>query len=112
MDDLEQTKICTKCLLEKPLSMFQRQKALKDGYNYRCKLCASELAKIWRKSNLVVYAAQAKKWRLENTDRVRELNRLANQRWRKQSPAKAQEAKDRYRNRIKMYELFLELSKT
>lgn len=33
------TKVCTKCKVEKPLSDFWRHHITKDGYAYRCKSC-------------------------------------------------------------------------
>ena len=35
-------KICTRCLVEKPLNMFHRGKNYKDGHQYHCKQCARE----------------------------------------------------------------------
>lgn len=34
-----ETKICTKCTKEKPLTSFRKASKYKDGYQYRCKAC-------------------------------------------------------------------------
>ena len=40
------TKTCATCKLNKPFSKFYRNKSRKDGYDYRCKECATK-AKNW-----------------------------------------------------------------
>lgn len=38
----EQTKVCTKCGIEKPLSEFYRQKGTASGFRAACKVCCSQ----------------------------------------------------------------------
>ena len=42
------TKICTKCLIEKPLTEFSNAKATKDGKMYVCKECNRKTTSIYR----------------------------------------------------------------
>lgn len=48
---METIKKCSKCLIEKPISEFFRDKQKRDGYNPHCKTCDKEISKNWRKSN-------------------------------------------------------------
>ena len=43
----EQTKVCTRCGRELPLSEFNKHKITKDGLNHQCKSCQKEYFKIW-----------------------------------------------------------------
>lgn len=45
-----ETKVCKKCLIEKPITdySFKRPKNRKPGYQPRCKSCSLEDTKIWR----------------------------------------------------------------
>ena len=40
---------CTKCKKEKTLSEFSRNKRLKDGYSYWCRVCWAKYSTEWRK---------------------------------------------------------------
>lgn len=53
------TRHCKHCDTTKPISQFNKDKTNKSGYYYRCKLCKSK---------------DSKKWRLENPERVKQLN--------------------------------------
>jgi 5-methylcytosine-specific restriction endonuclease McrA len=55
-----ESKVCTKCGIEKPLSMFH-----KDGNKYRsdCKVCRSATTKIYRNNNLEKVKNKCKKYR-------------------------------------------------
>lgn len=44
-------KTCTRCEVDKPLDEFPRNRASKDGFAYRCKICNAELNKQWRQKN-------------------------------------------------------------
>lgn len=48
-----ETKVCSKCHEEKPLSSdyFNKNKANKDGFNGQCKECKKEYLKQWRQKN-------------------------------------------------------------
>lgn len=47
---LSTCKICTKCLVEKPVNDFNRSRLQKDGFNVQCKKCSLERVRAWRAS--------------------------------------------------------------
>lgn len=65
----EQRKCCNKCLEEKPLSEFPKDKSKKDGSGYRCKVCNRAHSKVWRQSNPDRSKELSKSWRDENPER-------------------------------------------
>lgn len=40
--DYQQTKVCSKCKVEKPTVEFSKNRSRKDGFNHRCKICESQ----------------------------------------------------------------------
>jgi hypothetical protein len=78
-----ETKICTKCGLEKKLDDFPKDKNRNDGYYVHCKLCR----KIIYQSNSVIIKEKNKKYYYENKEKnhkkILERNRL----WRKNNPS-------------------------
>jgi len=44
-------KICKKCLIEKPLEEYHRNKNLKDGHVNICKECANAKSRVWMEDN-------------------------------------------------------------
>ena len=46
-----ETKTCSKCKREKPLTQFSKDKSKKDGHKYVCKLCAKVRDKAYREAN-------------------------------------------------------------
>lgn len=66
----EPTKDCSKCRLALPLSSFDKNRATKDGLQYRCRSCRLED----RREN--------RHWSNGNKDRIREYQKLAAQRYR------------------------------
>lgn len=54
------TRHCKCCDTTKPISQFTKNRSNKSGYSYQCKLCKSK---------------DSRRWRLENPERVKELNR-------------------------------------
>lgn len=57
-------KSCKSCGTVKPLSDFYANRLMRDGHENTCKAC---------------FCARQKRWKAENADRVRELNRQRNQ---------------------------------
>ena len=47
-------KKCAKCGEVKPLSEFNLHRKNKDGFDYKCRECAAELQREWRKRNRAV----------------------------------------------------------
>lgn len=68
--DAKNTKICTKCEVEKDLSEFGKCKKSKDGHMARCKICRREDCKIYHELNREKKALRSKKYRLENKDKL------------------------------------------
>ena len=69
---MEQTKICTKCDAELPLSEYHKHR---DGLYGACKSCRNEAAAISRAANPEKAAAQQKKWRTANHEKVASYNK-------------------------------------
>ena len=46
-----ETKICSKCKIEKPRFKFHKDKSKKDGHSYRCKGCKRLYNKQYQKDN-------------------------------------------------------------
>jgi superfamily II helicase len=74
-------KICTKCLVSKPLIEFYSNKALKDGKNYICKKCIDEYrsshvgtkesVKAYYQKNKEKIQARSKEYYLQNKQKVK-----------------------------------------
>ena len=45
------TKVCSKCKIEKPLSEFHKDKSKSDGLVIKCKQCSAEYARVYYKIN-------------------------------------------------------------
>jgi hypothetical protein len=46
-----ETKVCTNCGVEKPISEFYKNKNIRDGFTCWCKKCDSDSHKKYRKNN-------------------------------------------------------------
>ena len=66
---------CKACLQEKDITMFYLVKRTGKA-RPRCKSCTSEEAKLWTLNNKERRAAQVKRYFLENTDKIREYQKL------------------------------------
>lgn len=68
-----QTKTCTKCKIEKPLSEYHKSssKYALDGHFYYCKVCKSSVSSVEYKKNREGYFRRAKKFR--STEKGKEL---------------------------------------
>ena len=64
-----QTKKCTACHTEKPITDFPKCSRNKDGYNSRCKECVNIVNKAWRESSVEVYRAMRKRDYQRNRER-------------------------------------------
>ena len=69
-------KACKICLQELDESLFRKNKAYKDGLDYRCKNCCKISERNNYKKNKERILEQNKKWRIKNRDRIKELNDL------------------------------------
>jgi len=86
----EQTKECSKCGQEKPLSGFHKDKSKRFGVRSWCKVCVSEYKKQHYQKNKDKIVTQIKQYRQKNKDKVLE--------WAKQYRQKNQD-KERERHR-------------
>ena len=80
-------KICSRCKIEKSVSEFYKDKSIKDGLNNKCKMCASEKNKRWRKANPEKKRELNKKWNEANPEKVRESRK----KWKEANPEKIRE---------------------
>lgn len=64
-------KKCTKCLIEKEITEFQKHPFSKGGINSRCKDCLREYNREYRAKNPIWVSLQNKKWRASNPERAK-----------------------------------------
>lgn len=76
-----ETKTCSKCKREKPLTQFSKDKSKKDGHKYVCKLCAKVRDKAYREANREKLKALSKAYYEANREKI-----SARQKVYKQSP--------------------------
>jgi len=72
---IPQTKICTKCKVEKSIEMFHKHKAKKDGLHCDCKECA----KAYQQANTEKIAEYNKAYKKSNNKRIKARDRIYNQ---------------------------------
>jgi hypothetical protein len=84
-------KQCTTCKIEKPLINFCVNKSKKDGFNDICKSCKKEYNKKYREINKESEIKRLKKWREDNTEKVKTYNSTIKQ---KQNEHKRNRRKD------------------
>jgi 5-methylcytosine-specific restriction endonuclease McrA len=85
-----ETKICTKCKVEKPFAEFYKKKATKDGYRQECKECTkavnrkytdanaekvAEIKREYKRNNKEQVLAKEAKYREQNREEVRRRSR-------------------------------------
>ena len=69
------TKKCSKCKIEKELSMFSKNKRNKDGLCFQCKECRSKISKKYRDNNIEKEKQRHKKYRDVNKDKIKKQSR-------------------------------------
>ena len=84
-----ETKICTKCKIEKELTDFFKLKSSNDGYNRWCKNCLNEKNNKWRENNRDVVNQCSKNWYQNNKDKKSEYF----EKYRLETPEKVKETK-------------------
>lgn len=88
-------KICIKCNNEKELFEFYTNKANKDGYSGKCKICTREHVKLYRENNLEKVKARVNEYRENNKESASQYNkkwRTENSEYKKQKDKEYQEA--------------------
>jgi hypothetical protein len=69
-----ETKICTKCKIEKNLDKFYFRKNL-NKYETRCKECVKKEKQLWEEKNRDKHKIQSKKWKETHKEKIKEYNR-------------------------------------
>ena len=94
-------KTCTRCLIEKPASEFNKQSANKDGLSYRCRSCTKELYYEKHEHNKETMRRRARdqyekrrEYVASTADRSRELSKV---RYKKNREKILRTAKEKYR---------------
>lgn len=64
-----QTKICSRCKVDKPFSEYFKDNLRKIGIRCKCKQCCAEETKNWRIKNRSEYNNYVAQWRAKNPDR-------------------------------------------
>jgi len=67
---MEETRFCTKCKEDKPLSEFGLNNSRKDGLQRYCKDCCREYGISWRQRNREKTREDAARWYGENRERI------------------------------------------
>lgn len=62
------TRVCNKCLVDKPLDDFHTHRRLKLGKAYTCKLCVGVLVKAWSQTTIGKEKAREAKKRYQDTE--------------------------------------------
>jgi hypothetical protein len=81
LENIMNTKICSKCNTEKDFKDFAKDNSRKDGLMYVCKLCRKNQNKKYRQENKEKVMAYSEKYNKENKEKIRackEKYRLAN----------------------------------
>jgi hypothetical protein len=94
------TKRCPDCDTTKPITLFYKNKASKDGLHPYCIECAKVRAKDWQQANPEKMRAKSKRWYLANREKV--IARVAE--WVKKNPMKRSEQMRRFYMKKKMRE--------
>lgn len=87
---LGNTKICSRCGIEKPKSEFNKRPSRPCGVVSNCRVCE----KIIRAENKEYYKKQGAKYYKENKDEIDKKNKL----WVKNNPEKAKAIRDKWRS--------------
>jgi hypothetical protein len=65
------SKVCTKCLIDKDLSLFPKSSSFLSGYNSICKQCINAINKKWRDNNKHSFCLMRQKHYQEHKDKHR-----------------------------------------
>lgn len=102
-----ETKICTKCKIEKELSEFYKKKDRKYGVTSNCKICVNKYGKEYRKNNQKKISELQKEWYKKNQEQIIEKQKKYRQNNLEKIRAKDHERCKKYRenNKEKLREL-------
>ena len=82
------TKICTKCGIEKTFALFMPDKRRKHGLGSWCRACMNSISQEWQKNNKQRVKENIRRWGKENSERRNRVNQL----WRKNNPERWRES--------------------
>lgn len=63
--------LCKKCLVDKPIELFKKNKNCKHGYEYTCKTCTQLRQKKWEHENYEQHRENQTRWRSENSEQYK-----------------------------------------
>jgi hypothetical protein len=66
-----QTKICSKCKIEKDISEFHKCSKTKNGFRSKCKLCINKESRDYSKNNRDIRNKIQKEWRVKNQEKIK-----------------------------------------
>lgn len=69
------TKVCFSCKIEKPVGLFSKNKAIKDGLDFYCKVCKKEYRKEYQKVNFDKIKDYKKEYRKANCTKINEYKK-------------------------------------
>lgn len=95
------TKICKKCLIEKPLSEFNKDKYTKDGLRYRCRECTKKEYREFYYSNIEKEIERQVSYQKNNLNSVRKSRNVRHKKKYNSDPL--YKLKINARNRIKHF---------
>lgn len=70
-----ETKVCSKCKIEKDVSEFYFRKRVKDNYSSACKSCEAKTVKKYQEKNKQKVSLTSKKWKDNNKEKTKEYNK-------------------------------------
>ena len=76
-------KRCSKCNVDKPLTVFSKCAANKDGLNRWCKECSKAAKKEWYEKNAEAEKAKAMQYHYENYEKNKEIKIKNSHEWQK-----------------------------
>jgi thiol-disulfide isomerase/thioredoxin len=98
------TKICTKCKIEKTIENFTKDKDEKDGLDIWCKHCKKEHKKIYYQNNKELISKKIKQYIKLNPEKVKNRQRLAYQRRVEKTPDYHKEQYIKNKDKIYAYQ--------
>ena len=97
------TKVCTKCGVDKPIEDFHRDKTASGGHSRRCKVCAIKHVSAWARNNKARVNAKNAKWKSEHKSNVLKAAALYREKNREECRRRIQDCKDRNRDAVRAY---------
>ena len=95
-----ETKVCSKCSLEKNICEFYKRKDNKDGYRADCKFCFNERVLEYKKNNEEKIRQLRKDYFQKNKQSLLEKKQI----WRKNNPEKYKKQVKDYWDKVKVFQ--------